>query len=86
VTVAVLGVLALAYREFYAKVQRASLPRAIATLATLIVVFAIVGWGLVEAFPGTLPEGLQRLVYSLRQVSGGAFAFEIGREGSPPAG
>src|SRR5262249_12316469 len=85
VTLAVLGVLAKAYREFYATVQRASLPRAIATLATLIGLFTLVGWGLVEAFPGSLPhEGTKRLVYSLRQVSGGAFGFDVGREGDAP--
>jgi lysyl-tRNA synthetase, class II len=40
--------------------------------------------GLVEAFPGTLPEGATRLVYSLREVIGVAFAFEVGREGRTP--
>jgi lysyl-tRNA synthetase class 2 len=85
VTMGVLALLAKTFDEFYAKVQRASVPKALATLASLIALFSAVGWAIVEAAPGSLPHGsVRRFVYSLRQVSGGAFGFDVGREGRAP--
>ena len=43
----------------------------------------VAGWGLVAAFPGTLKVG-DRFVYSLEKVLGGAFVFDITRQGQAP--
>jgi lysyl-tRNA synthetase, class II len=83
-TVVILLILWRSYDQFSAKVQRASLPKALATLAGLIALFSVLGWALVEAAPGSVPAGHPRFIYSLRQVSGGAFGFEIGRHGRAP--
>ncbi|WP_433224120.1 bifunctional lysylphosphatidylglycerol synthetase/lysine--tRNA ligase LysX [Dactylosporangium sp. CS-047395] len=84
VTVALLTVLWLARSQFDAKVQPASLPKALATLVILLAAFTVVGWGLVELFPGSLGHGVQRLLYSGRIVLGGAFGFDVGRHGRAP--
>ncbi|WP_238016188.1 bifunctional lysylphosphatidylglycerol synthetase/lysine--tRNA ligase LysX [Dactylosporangium sp. AC04546] len=84
VTAVLLALLWLARGEFRAKVQRASLPKSLATLAGLLAAFTVAGWGLVELFPGSVPAGAGRLLYSGRIVLGGAFAFDIGRHGRAP--
>ncbi|WP_313900029.1 bifunctional lysylphosphatidylglycerol synthetase/lysine--tRNA ligase LysX [Dactylosporangium roseum] len=84
VTAVLLVLLWLARGEFRAKVQRASLPKALVTLAVLLTVFTATGWGLVEMFPGSLGPGAGRLAYSGRIVLGGAFAFDVGRHGRAP--
>jgi len=85
VTLAVLGILARSYGEFYAKVQRASLPKALATLVGLMAGFSLLGWGLVILAPGSLPTGFPRLLYAVREIGGGAFGFDIDRQGRAPA-
>ncbi|MET7399386.1 bifunctional lysylphosphatidylglycerol synthetase/lysine--tRNA ligase LysX [Dactylosporangium sp. NPDC005572] len=84
VTAVLLALLWLARGEFRAKVQQASLPKSLATLAGLLAAFTVAGWGLVELFPGSVPAGAGRLLYSGRIVLGGAFAFDIGRHGRAP--
>ncbi|GAA3288937.1 bifunctional lysylphosphatidylglycerol synthetase/lysine--tRNA ligase LysX [Dactylosporangium vinaceum] len=84
VTVVLLGLLVLARREFRAKVQPASLPKALATLGILLVSFTAIGWGIVELFPGSMGHGVQRLEYSGRVVLGGAFGFDVDRHGRAP--
>jgi lysyl-tRNA synthetase class 2 len=84
VTAALLALLWLARGEFRAKVQRASLPKALATLGVLLVAFTVAGWGLVEMFPGSLGPGAGRLAYSGKIVLGGAFGFDVGRHGRAP--
>ncbi|GAA3210837.1 bifunctional lysylphosphatidylglycerol synthetase/lysine--tRNA ligase LysX [Dactylosporangium siamense] len=81
-TVVLLVLLWLARDGFSARVQRASLPKAVATLSALLAVFTVLGWGLVEMFPGTLSDN--RLVYSAKTVLGGAFGFDVGRQGRAP--
>ena len=83
ITAGVIVVLVLARREFYARVQRGSLRKAVATLAALLTVFSLLGWGLVWAFPGTV-ERDERLPYALERVLGGAFAFHFNRHGFAP--
>ena len=61
--------LILSYREFWAKVRRAALFKAAATLATGWVIGIGVCWGLVEMFPGTL-EPQERLLYVVNRVIG----------------
>jgi len=81
--VGLLAVLKLSSREFYARVQRASLPKALLTLASLLVVFTLAGWALVEAFPGTVPRGVERLGYAAGKVVAGG-VFNIRQEGRAP--
>ncbi|QQM39332.1 bifunctional lysylphosphatidylglycerol synthetase/lysine--tRNA ligase LysX [Streptomyces liliifuscus] len=77
-----LGLLIVARREFYADSRRAAVRRALGVLFAGLAVAILVGWGLVELFPGTLPRG-QRLLWAADRVcggliSGGAF------DGRPP--
>ena len=44
-------VLWMARDQFGARVQRASLPKALATLSALLTGFILIGWGLVDLFP-----------------------------------
>ena len=57
------------YREFWAKVRRAALFKAAATLVTGWLIGIGVCWGLVEMFPGTL-EPQERLLYVVNRVIG----------------
>ena len=84
ITAGVLAALVGARGQFYAKVQRASLPKAVLTLFILLGVFAFVGWGLVEAFPGSLRGSPDRFSYAAEKVTGGAFTFDITRHGRAP--
>ncbi|MGW1893615.1 bifunctional lysylphosphatidylglycerol synthetase/lysine--tRNA ligase LysX [Streptomyces sp. NPDC002004] len=77
-----LVLLIVARKEFYAASRRAALRRALLVLLAGLVVAILVGWGLVELFPGTLPEG-QRLLWAADRVCGGLVS---GRtfDGTPP--
>ncbi|MEU0434729.1 bifunctional lysylphosphatidylglycerol synthetase/lysine--tRNA ligase LysX [Streptomyces sp. NPDC006290] len=77
-----LALLIVARREFYADSRRAAVRRALLVLFTGLVVAILVGWGLVELFPGTLAEG-QRLLWAANRVCGGLVS---GRsfDGRPP--
>jgi lysyl-tRNA synthetase, class II len=79
-----LGLLLLARREFYAASRRGAVRRAFGVLFAGLVVGILVGWGLIELFPGTLPRG-QRLAWAANRVCGGlvpAGSFD----GRPPRG
>ena len=57
----------LAYRQFWARVRRAALVKAVATLIAGMAVGIGLGWGLVELFPGTLTRA-DRLPYVVNRV------------------
>ncbi|MFI6483587.1 bifunctional lysylphosphatidylglycerol synthetase/lysine--tRNA ligase LysX [Nonomuraea sp. NPDC050663] len=80
VTVALLVVLHLARKEFYAKVQRASFRKALLTLAGGLAISFCVGYALVSAFPGTLRQG-ERALWVLEKVLGGAVQLDPSRQG-----
>ncbi|MDG4863783.1 bifunctional lysylphosphatidylglycerol synthetase/lysine--tRNA ligase LysX [Streptomyces sp. T-3] len=82
VCAAALVILVLAYREFYADSRRGAFLRALAVLAAGLGSSILIGWGLVEIFPGTLVKG-QRLLWAVNRVCGGLVS---GRQfdGSPP--
>lgn len=61
--------LALSYREFWAKVRRGALFKAAAVLATGGVIGILISWGLVEMFPGTLAPD-SRFWYVVNRVAG----------------
>jgi lysyl-tRNA synthetase class 2 len=86
VSVAAVVVLILARGEFYARVQRGSVRKAFGVLGVLLVFFVLLGWGVVEAFPGSLAKGTGRLEYALEKVLGGAFDFIFSRQGHAPGG
>ena len=69
--VACIGVLLLARSEFWAKVRRGALFKAAATLVVAMATGTLIGWGLLELFPGSLARS-DRLLYALNRVS--AFA------------
>ncbi|MFG3582703.1 bifunctional lysylphosphatidylglycerol synthetase/lysine--tRNA ligase LysX [Streptomyces sp. NPDC047990] len=65
-----LVLLVVARREFYADSRRGAVWRALAVLAAGLVVAILLGWGVVELFPGTLPRG-DRLTWAAGRVCGG---------------
>src|SRR4051794_16651501 len=71
-------------RQFYARVQKASIPKALVTLVVCAAVFSLLGWALVEAAPGTLVGSGDRFSYAAERVTGGAITFDITREGHAP--
>ncbi|MFI8528939.1 bifunctional lysylphosphatidylglycerol synthetase/lysine--tRNA ligase LysX [Streptomyces aquilus] len=77
-----LALLVVARGEFYADSRRGAVRRAVGVLILGLVLGILVGWGLVELFPGTLPRG-QRLLWAANRVCGGLVS---GRsfDGSPP--
>ncbi|GHE97990.1 lysylphosphatidylglycerol biosynthesis bifunctional protein LysX [Streptomyces longispororuber] len=80
---AALAVLVLARAEFYADSRRGALWRAVAVLAAGLGLAILLGRGLVELFPGTLPRG-ERLLWAANRVCGG---FPHGHDyfdGTPP--
>jgi lysyl-tRNA synthetase class 2 len=84
ITSGMLALLFLCSSQFYAKVQRGSLPKALLTLFGLLAVFLLGGWMLVETFPGSLRRGPGRLSYAAEKLTGGAFRFDISRRGQAP--
>ncbi|AQA05067.1 lysine--tRNA ligase [Mycobacterium sp. MS1601] len=75
---AAIAFLVIAHKQFWARVRRAALFKAVATLLAGMALGIMVGWGLLELFPGSL-ERDYRLAYSINRVvafagvDGGAF-------------
>lgn len=69
VHLAIIGVLIAAWREFYTKVRRGAGWRALGVLVGGVTVGCLVGWGLIELFPGSLPPGAQRLGWAVYRVT-----------------
>ncbi|HEX2284773.1 MAG TPA: bifunctional lysylphosphatidylglycerol synthetase/lysine--tRNA ligase LysX, partial [Mycobacterium sp.] len=67
--VAAIAFLVLARKEFWAKVRRAALLRAGAVLVAGMAVGILLGWALLELFPGTL-QRQDRLPYAINRVGG----------------
>jgi lysyl-tRNA synthetase class 2 len=65
--VAAIAFLVLARKEFYARVRRGALIKALATLAAGMAVGILIGWGLLEMFPGSLDRD-ERLPYAANRV------------------
>ncbi|MFC4612755.1 bifunctional lysylphosphatidylglycerol synthetase/lysine--tRNA ligase LysX [Streptomyces maoxianensis] len=76
------AVLVMARGEFYAETRRGALRRALLVLVLGLAAGILVGWGLVEAFPGGLPQG-QRLLWAANRVLGGLVSSDE-FHGRPP--
>ncbi|MBC2903745.1 bifunctional lysylphosphatidylglycerol synthetase/lysine--tRNA ligase LysX [Streptomyces cupreus] len=77
-----LALLIAARREFYAASRRAAVRRALAVLCAGLALGILIGWGLVELFPGTLPPG-QRPAWAADRVCGGLVSGGT-YDGTPP--
>ncbi|MFR0355734.1 bifunctional lysylphosphatidylglycerol synthetase/lysine--tRNA ligase LysX [Streptomyces sediminimaris] len=77
-----LALLIVARREFYAASRRAAVRRALLVLLAGLVLGIAVGWGLVELFPGTLPD-TQSLAWAANHVCGGLVSGHS-FDGRPP--
>ncbi len=65
--VAAIVLLVLARKEFWAKVRRGALIKAAAALAAGMAIGILIGWGLLEMFPGSLDRD-ERLPYAANRV------------------
>lgn len=70
ITAALFALLILARKEFYARVQRASVPKAVGIFVLLTAVFLTLGYFMVRAFPNTLPPS-DYLPYTIEKFFGG---------------
>ncbi|MGK5640553.1 bifunctional lysylphosphatidylglycerol synthetase/lysine--tRNA ligase LysX [Streptomyces sp. URMC 126] len=71
-SLAAMALLVLARGEFYAQVRRGAFARALLVLVAGLAAGTLVGWGLVELFPGTLERGGgNRLLFVANKVCGG---------------
>ncbi|WP_030793111.1 bifunctional lysylphosphatidylglycerol synthetase/lysine--tRNA ligase LysX [Streptomyces sp. NRRL S-920] len=75
--------LILARKEFSADSRRGALWRAVAVLAGGLGAAVLVGWGLVQLFPGSLPRH-ERLLWAANRVCGGLIHGHEYFHGSPP--
>lgn len=67
IEVAALIFLILTYRQFYTRVRRAAILRALVVLIVGLSIATMLGWGLVEMVPGRLQSG-ERLAYAFNRV------------------
>ena len=74
--------LLLARKEFWAKVRRGALLKAAVALVAGMAIGTLVGWGLLEFFPGTLARD-DRFLYALNRVSAFAGADSSSFSGHP---
>src|SRR6478609_3782817 len=80
--VAAIAFLVLARREFWAKVRRGALIKAALTLVAGMAIGTLIGWGLVELFPGSLARS-DRPLYALNRVLAFAGAAPENFAGQP---
>ncbi len=83
VHLAVIGVLVAAWREFYTKVRRGAGWKALGVLTGGLTVGFLLGWGLVELFPGSLPQGAQRPGWALYRVTAAVLVDNERFDGHP---
>lgn len=84
VHVSVIGVLIAAWSEFYTRVQRGAVLRALGFLAGGLTLGCLVGWGLVELFPGSLEPGPQRPLWAVSRVTAAILVSNEDFDGKPP--
>lgn len=82
--VIVVSVLIAAWPEFYTQVRRGAVWKALGVLIGGVAVGWLLGWGLVELFPGTLPRGAQRPLWALAKVTATILVGNENWRGRPP--
>ncbi|NNH73993.1 bifunctional lysylphosphatidylglycerol synthetase/lysine--tRNA ligase LysX [Nocardia uniformis] len=80
----VIAVLIAAWPEFYTRVRSGAARRALGVLAGGLALGCVVGWGLVELFPGSLPGGVQRPLWSVSRVTATILVSNENFDGHPP--
>ncbi|CAA0123795.1 Lysylphosphatidylglycerol biosynthesis bifunctional protein LysX [Mycolicibacterium vanbaalenii] len=83
--VAAIAFLVLARGQFWARVRRGALIKATATLLAGMAVGILIGWLLLELFPGTLERGY-RLLYAANRVAAFAGLDAAAFDGQQPHG
>ncbi|GAA5046879.1 bifunctional lysylphosphatidylglycerol synthetase/lysine--tRNA ligase LysX [Nocardia callitridis] len=83
VHLAVIGVLIAAWREFYTKVRRGAGWKALGVLFGGLAIGCLLGWGLVELFPGSLPRGVQRPGWAVYRVTAAVLVNNEHFDGHP---
>lgn len=83
VHVVVLGVLVASWPEFYTRVRRGAGWKALGVLGGGVAAGFLVGWGLVELFPGTLPRGVQRPGWAVYRVTATVLVDNEHFDGAP---
>ncbi|MFI9507654.1 bifunctional lysylphosphatidylglycerol synthetase/lysine--tRNA ligase LysX [Nocardia sp. NPDC052566] len=83
VHLAALGVLIAAWREFYTKVRRGAGWKALGALAAGLAIGCLLGWGLIELFPGSLPAGVQRPLWAVYRVTAAVLVDNEHFDGHP---
>ncbi|MFD3509929.1 bifunctional lysylphosphatidylglycerol synthetase/lysine--tRNA ligase LysX [Nocardia sp. NPDC058666] len=85
VHVVVVVLLVVAHKQFYTRVRPGALWKALGVLVAGLGVGWLVGWGLIELFPGTLiSDGWQRPLWSMYRVSGAVLVDNEHFDGRPP--
>ncbi|MFI6170840.1 bifunctional lysylphosphatidylglycerol synthetase/lysine--tRNA ligase LysX [Nocardia sp. NPDC051052] len=79
----VMGVLVAAWREFYTKVRRGAGWKALGVLIGGLTVGCLLGWSLVELFPGSLPRGAQRPGWAIYRVTAAVLVDNEHFDGHP---
>ncbi|MFD0362182.1 bifunctional lysylphosphatidylglycerol synthetase/lysine--tRNA ligase LysX [Nocardia sp. GCM10030253] len=78
-----IGVLLAAWREFYTKVRRGAGLKALGVLLGGLAIGCLIGWGLVELFPGSLPQGWQRPGWAIYRVTAAVLVDNEHFDGHP---
>ncbi|WP_280300164.1 bifunctional lysylphosphatidylglycerol synthetase/lysine--tRNA ligase LysX [Nocardia neocaledoniensis] len=83
VHVVVLVILIAARTEFYTKVRPGALWKALGVLVAGLTLGCLVGWGLVELAPGSLPAGAQRPLWAIYRVTAAVLVDNEHFDGHP---
>ncbi|GGK55063.1 lysylphosphatidylglycerol biosynthesis bifunctional protein LysX [Nocardia camponoti] len=82
----VVGILIAARGEFYTQVRPGAIWKSLGVLVFGLTLGCLLGWGLVEAFPGTLPAGIQRPAWAVYRVTAAVLIDTEHFDGHPPHG
>nr|WP_246023994.1 bifunctional lysylphosphatidylglycerol synthetase/lysine--tRNA ligase LysX [Nocardia yunnanensis] len=81
---AVIGILIASWSEFYTHVQSGAVWRALGVLVGGLTLGCLVGWGLVELFPGSLPDHTERALWAVSRVTGAILVSNDDFDGHAP--
>ncbi|SUA74828.1 Lysylphosphatidylglycerol biosynthesis bifunctional protein LysX [Nocardia otitidiscaviarum] len=79
-----IGILVAAWPEFYTRVRPGAVWKALAVLGGGLAAGCLIGWGLVELFPGSLPGGIQRPAWAVSRVTAAILVSNENFDGHPP--